>query len=160
MTLITILLTTVTFSQFTMQEGLSQNAVFSITQDQDRNMWFATYEGINRFDGYNFTVYYPLRDPDFTQVEGADPLIYADSKGRIWAYDGGLSRYEPVKDSFSPINDGSRGPITSFLEISANRMMIAVDGKIVVRNLDDGSLIEDITLYVRGGASVMDKTLR
>lgn len=157
MTLITILLTTVTFSQFTMQEGLSQNAVFSITQDQDRNMWFATYEGINRFDGYNFTVYYPLRDPDFTQVEGADPLIYADSKGRIWAYDGGLSRYEPVKDSFSPINDGPRGPITSFLEISANRMMIAVDGKIVVRNLDDGSLIEDITLYVRGGASVMDK---
>ena len=40
-----------------MSDGLSQNSVFSIAQDNDRNMWFATYDGINRYDGYNFTLY-------------------------------------------------------------------------------------------------------
>ncbi|HEY8920740.1 MAG TPA: two-component regulator propeller domain-containing protein, partial [Chitinophaga sp.] len=39
------------------EQGLSNNAVTSIYQDYNGFMWFGTYDGLNRYDGYNFTIY-------------------------------------------------------------------------------------------------------
>jgi ligand-binding sensor domain-containing protein len=39
------------------EDGLSQNTVHSILQDSKGFMWFATEDGLNKYDGYNFTVY-------------------------------------------------------------------------------------------------------
>ena len=47
----------ITFSYISINEGLSQSTVFSIDQDKRGNMWFATYDGVNKYDGYAFTVY-------------------------------------------------------------------------------------------------------
>ena len=47
----------INFSYISFNEGLSQSTVFSIDQDQRGNMWFATYDGVNKYDGYSFTVY-------------------------------------------------------------------------------------------------------
>ena len=38
-------------------DGLSNNSVTTIYQDSDGFMWFGTYDGLNRYDGYNFKVY-------------------------------------------------------------------------------------------------------
>ena len=75
MSFLTIILSIVTSIQLTMSDGLSQNSVFSIAQDNDRNMWFATYDGINRYDGYNFTLYRTERDPNFAHEAGRNPYI-------------------------------------------------------------------------------------
>jgi len=45
------------FSQFGTNEGLSASFVQYIYQDQQGFMWFATREGINKYDGYHFTVF-------------------------------------------------------------------------------------------------------
>lgn len=45
------------FAHFGAREGLSQSIVHKIIQDKAGYMWFATEEGLNRFDGYNFKVY-------------------------------------------------------------------------------------------------------
>jgi signal transduction histidine kinase/ligand-binding sensor domain-containing protein/CheY-like chemotaxis protein len=45
------------FRQLSLNEGLSQSTVFAILQDRDGFMWFGTEEGLNRYDGYHFTVY-------------------------------------------------------------------------------------------------------
>ena len=42
------------FTHYSSEEGLSQNTVMSILQDRKGNMWFATWDGINKFDGYDF----------------------------------------------------------------------------------------------------------
>ena len=42
----------ITFSYISINEGLSQSTVFSIDQDKRGNMWFATYDGVNKYDGY------------------------------------------------------------------------------------------------------------
>lgn len=40
------------------EQGLSNNYVVSITQDKDGFLWFATEEGLNKFDGTRFIHYY------------------------------------------------------------------------------------------------------
>ena len=40
--------------RYSLEEGLSQQAVNAITQDADGFMWFGTEDGLNRFDGYEF----------------------------------------------------------------------------------------------------------
>src|SRR3972149_2121136 len=50
------------FEHLTMNEGLSQNMVDCMLKDKKGFLWFGTWNGLNRFDGYNFTVY--KEDPD------------------------------------------------------------------------------------------------
>lgn len=39
------------------EKGLSQNTVYTIFQDDEGFMWFGTWEGLNRFDGYSFVTF-------------------------------------------------------------------------------------------------------
>ncbi len=40
--------------RYSLEEGLSQQAVIAIVQDSEGFMWFGTEDGLNRFDGYEF----------------------------------------------------------------------------------------------------------
>lgn len=42
------------------EQGLSNNYVVSITQDKQGFLWFATEEGLNKFDGTRFITYYKM----------------------------------------------------------------------------------------------------
>lgn len=147
MSLLTIILSIVTCSQLTMRDGLSQNSVFSIAQDNDRNMWFATYDGINRYDGYNFTLYRTEKDPNFSHEAGADQRIYVDSQGGLWAYDGGLSKYDSKQDKFISLHDKVSGVVTSFQELPQGIMLVVVDGKIVQLDINTGDRLNVEPFY-------------
>ena len=45
--------------QITPKQGLSQSTVTSILQDKYGFMWFGTWNGLNKYNGYDFTVYKP-----------------------------------------------------------------------------------------------------
>ena len=45
------------FKNITINEGLSQNSVVDIAEDSSGFMWFATQDGLNRFDGRNFQIF-------------------------------------------------------------------------------------------------------
>ena len=45
------------FTHLTTNEGLSQSYVTAILQDRRGFMWFATRDGLNRYDGNTFVVY-------------------------------------------------------------------------------------------------------
>ena len=45
------------FDQITTEHGLSNNRVNAILKDSKGFMWFGTNDGLNKYDGYNLTVY-------------------------------------------------------------------------------------------------------
>ena len=45
------------FTHYSSEDGLSQNTIMSILQDHKGNLWFSTWDGINRFNGYTFKAY-------------------------------------------------------------------------------------------------------
>ena len=47
---------------YSLQEGLSDRSVRSIIKGRDSLIWIGTANGLNKFDGYNFTVF--NSDPD------------------------------------------------------------------------------------------------
>jgi len=91
------------FNRLTTENGLSNNNVFDIIQDKSGFLWFATDDGLNRFDGYDFKVF--RRDPE-NENSLSDNSVWAlreDKKGNIWigTKSGWLNCYNPVLDKFS-----------------------------------------------------------
>jgi ligand-binding sensor domain-containing protein len=62
------------------KDGLASSTVYSICQDKKGYIWFATNNGLSRFDGKKFTNYTTEDGLTDNEVLGISP----DSKGRVW----------------------------------------------------------------------------
>ncbi len=74
----------INFERLTVEQGLSFNGVTDIIKDKEGFMWFATADGLNRFDGYDFKVF--KLNPNNTNSL-ASPYVnnlFVDSYGTIW----------------------------------------------------------------------------
>src|SRR5690606_30182062 len=63
--------------------GLSNNAVASIYQDKRGFMWVGTYDGLNRFDGYDVLVFRNQLNDSSTLINNRIVSIYENDQG-IW----------------------------------------------------------------------------
>ncbi|MBK8498352.1 MAG: hypothetical protein IPL52_05930 [Flavobacteriales bacterium] len=101
------------FRSISIHEGLSQGMVTWIMQDRYGFMWFATKDGLNRYDGYSFKVY--RHDPsDSTSVRNSFiTSITEDRRGRLWVGTStGLDLFDQERESFThfPCTDGDPLP--------------------------------------------------
>lgn len=69
---------------FTTEDGLSQNTVMDILQDRKGYMWFATWNGLSRFDGYNFRSYKVRPGDDVYLTNSRIDKIVEDHYGYLW----------------------------------------------------------------------------
>ena len=69
---------------YSVEDGLSQKTVMSILQDRQGYMWFGTWDGLNRFDGYNFLVFKAMNEEQEAQVNHRVDLIYEDEDEQLW----------------------------------------------------------------------------
>ncbi|NJB36505.1 two-component regulator propeller domain-containing protein [Croceivirga sp. JEA036] len=83
------------FKSYTTQDGLSNNSVTAIASDEDGGLWLGTYDGLNYFDGYTFTVYKHDGANEKSLSGNHIFTIERDKQGRIWILDnrGQLCRY-------------------------------------------------------------------
>ncbi|GAB2536064.1 hybrid sensor histidine kinase/response regulator [Spirosoma aerophilum] len=91
------------FSYLTTNQGLSQNNVTCILQDRRGFMWFGTQDGLNRFDGYTYTLY--RHDPKKATSLSNSYIhtIFEDKQGQLWVGtdDGGLSLFDRNTETFT-----------------------------------------------------------
>lgn len=72
------------FTRLTNEQGLSNDMVGCILQDDQGFMWFGTQDGLNRYDGYTFIVYRHRRsDPD-SLSNSTITALYQDRAGTLW----------------------------------------------------------------------------
>lgn len=100
----------INFTSLSTKDGLSSNAVTAILKDRYGLMWFGTEDGLDKFDGINFTVY-RQKPGDSTSLQANEILaLHEDREGNLWiATSGGsLSLYDRKKDAFInfPANSG------------------------------------------------------
>ncbi len=133
------------FKHIGLEEGLSQSTVLDITQDTGGSLWVATFNGINRYDGYDFTVY---RQEEGKPGSVGDNVIYtvkADEKGGIWAgTKSGISYYDPEKDSFHNYSyqvEGDPTAVTKIEFIDAERLLVNTSAGLFVFHIPDTSFI-------------------
>ncbi|KJD34237.1 histidine kinase [Tamlana sedimentorum] len=93
------------FQQLNVEQGLSQNSVISIAQDSIGYMWFATQDGLNKYNGRDFKQYNKQFE-DITRATFSNlGKIYIDKQNRLWiiTHSGNLELYQPQTDNFKPI---------------------------------------------------------
>lgn len=91
------------FEQITTKDGLSQSTVNDILQDSVGFLWFATDDGLNRYDGYEFRVFQSRIGSSSSLISNQINRIIQDSNQNIWiaTNGGGLSKYDRAKDQFT-----------------------------------------------------------
>lgn len=115
-------------------EGLSQGMIYDMLQDRKGFLWFATKDGLNRYDGYSFRVY--QNDPfnPFSLSDNEVQAMLEDNRGRVWAgtVANGLNVLEPATGKFYQISRLSSQNI-SCLAQTADGAIWAGSGKGVNR---------------------------
>lgn len=90
------------FVHFTEEDGLSDNQVFAITEDNNDLLWLGTQNGLCRYDGETFThVPIPFSDTSGGWLDKVYPVLspnavhslIADSKGNLWIGTGCAGAY-------------------------------------------------------------------
>ncbi len=91
------------FHHISLEDGLSQSTITGILHDSRGFLWFATQEGLNRYDGYTFKIYRPTSDTG-TGISGniITGVIEAPD-GNLWIGTAlkGLNRFDPRTERFT-----------------------------------------------------------
>src|ERR1044072_7107469 len=72
------------FEYLTVKDGLPQNTVQGIVKDKYGFMWFGTWNGLCRYDGYNFKVYNSVPGDTTSIANNRIHYIYKDDTGTLW----------------------------------------------------------------------------
>jgi len=88
------------FNPISVGDGLSHSTVYSMWQDQQGFMWIGTQDGLNKYDGYGFTIY--RYDPlDSTSLASSNiSSLTQTTDGMIWigSWGAGLVEFDPYRE--------------------------------------------------------------
>lgn len=91
---------------YTTEDGLSQLIIRSITQDTLGFLWIGSEDGLNRFDGHEFRVFYSDGEIPNSLPDNFIYSLHSSKNGSLWigTNNAGISRYLPEKEHFIRYN--------------------------------------------------------
>lgn len=121
------------FHPLSVEDGLSEGTVRSITEDIRGFMWFGTEDGLNKYDGYEFTVYKPDLNDTFSITNKFIKCFFNDSHGNLWVgtkeginiYDHRLDRFYNFKSDHYPALQYIKDEIEEIREDKKGHLLIA-----------------------------------
>jgi ligand-binding sensor domain-containing protein/signal transduction histidine kinase len=102
------------FRHYQVENGLSNNTVYFIRQDTKGFMWFATKDGLNRFDGTQFKVFRVHTTEDekhlrtdyiYCILPAKDGFLWVGAQRGLYLFNPTTEHLEPVIDSMTNIYD-------------------------------------------------------
>lgn len=89
------------FRTFTAADGLAENSVYSLVQDQRGFLWVGTQDGLCRYDGVGFRTFRADARRPTSLASNFVLSLCLDPQGQVWVgTGGGLSRYSPRTGQF------------------------------------------------------------
>ena len=125
------------FSRLGTDQGLSQSNGNCIMQDSRGFIWIGTRDGLNRYDGYQFTVFRSKAGDAGSLSNSFVSTIAEDHLGALWigTWGGGLNRFDREKRKFTHYGlvagrgaDVSSGFINALMVDSKGRLWVGTDG--------------------------------
>ncbi|MEE9571612.1 MAG: two-component regulator propeller domain-containing protein, partial [Candidatus Neomarinimicrobiota bacterium] len=100
------------FEKFSTEQGLSQNSILHILQDSCGFLWVCTFDGLNRYDGYQFKIFRNIPGDSTSLSNNKILSICEDKRGDIWigTYGGGLNKYDRRTDKFKRYKHSNDNP--------------------------------------------------
>lgn len=144
------------FSHYSSKNGLPQNSVLAILQDNTGFIWMGTDDGLARFDGYQFQVFRHQPGNTTTIHNNVIRAIITDPLGHIWigTEGGGISIFDPKNESFynlstlSPLlTELSSAKVSSLLIDDQNRIWVGTNGNGLFKISLDFSNLSSIESY-------------
>jgi ligand-binding sensor domain-containing protein/signal transduction histidine kinase/AraC-like DNA-binding protein len=143
------------FSHLSVNNGLSQSTVYSITQDSKGFMWFGTGEGgLNKYNGYEFQIF--RRNPEHFGSLSSNEIrsILEDSRGRLWigTANGGLNLFNKdteVFRTYTPKTSNKLNPsnlsVLCIHEDRSNNIWLGTSNGVYMYNEADDCIVPKLT---------------
>lgn len=115
---------------FNNKDGLSQGFVSSIIQDHAGFLWFATKDGLNRYDGYHVTVYRNNPGRPFSLPDNSISQLAEDNHGNFWVgtRNKGLFYFDRIREQFYPVKLNHEDQLVNnpvqFLQVRGDRLLV------------------------------------
>ena len=121
-------------SHYSTDEGLASNAIAKIKQDDYGFIWLSTWNGLSRFDGYNFYNYQTGAGSRIPKLHNRILDMVIDTQQNVWMrmYDG---RVFVVKRSTDMIVNAFENIMTSEEAFTSRPLMVTSSGDVLV-NVD------------------------
>lgn len=130
-------------------DGLSNNSVTTIYQDSEGFMWFGTYDGLNRYDGYNFKVYRNRINDKNSLSFNTIYNIEGDSKKNIWVGgSNGACVFDRRESIFHPIEYVSNTNKTQILKDVIHQIRSVSKDLVLVASQNFGLLVYEDGLLI------------
>lgn len=121
------------FSSLSIENGLSQSTVYDITQDKKGNIWIATADGLNKYDGYTFTVYRHQQHNQASIQSDHIRSLFMDNEDNLWiGTASGISQYDSKKDIFKPYIINAQ--INDLVQVSDSMLYVATSNGLYAFN--------------------------
>jgi signal transduction histidine kinase/ligand-binding sensor domain-containing protein len=160
------------FEHLSVDDGLSTGFIRCIVQDFNGFLWIGTENGLNKFDGYKFTVYKHDNNNPASISDNLIQTIFVDYLGDLWIGTlNGLNKYDRNLDQFiryqhdpENLNSISNDVIQCIHEDHTNNLWIGTARGLNLYNQEYGKFISDALPEVADTADIRsiyeDKNLK
>nr|WP_288836331.1 hybrid sensor histidine kinase/response regulator transcription factor [uncultured Flavobacterium sp.] len=123
-------------------DGLSNNSITTIYQDKEGYMWFGTYDGLNRYDGYTFKIFRNEINNENSLSNNTIYTLDGDSNRNIWiGGNKGASVYDKSKALFYQVKYKLKEDGASLILKNAVHQIKAVSADLVVLATQNAGLL-------------------
>lgn len=123
------------FNHLNVTTGLSASDVRSVTQDSKGFIWIATGNGLNKYDGYSYTIYKHNPNNSNSLIDNDVQEVFEDSEGNLWIGTGtGVCMYQKDKNIFvaHPEVEGLR--VFNFIEDKNKTLYLSMGADVYIYN--------------------------